>query len=303
MSKLNLSEVVVQRVEPPTAPGGYLEPSHVFSTANPTALMQAAINVLHQLQVDCVAKHEQFKIKCNAYRSCARLSFYVHVFSVADGKQKRYAVEFQRRAGDSMHFSEIYRAAKRALSENHLIEKVKVASSIRADTPAPPPLDQVVSVDQVKQTVKSLLVMVNSKHEDMKAQAMSALADITASDPKIQNMMVECGALDAMVEELCSVTQDVGRCAVTGVANLAHENESVCHKIHEAGAVKTLLQLAKSEIPQTARESARLLANLGSMLGKKVCDSEFRSTLKQIMGGRDPKARQYVGPLVELLDF
>jgi hypothetical protein len=157
-SKLALSEAVIQRVEPPSPPGGYLEPSyHVFSSANPTALVQSVLNVLHQQQVDCVVKHEQFKIKCAAYKSCARLSFYVHVFSVGEGSVKRYAVEFQRRSGDALHFSEIYRAAKRTLAENHLIEKVK-ASSIRADTPtAPPPGDAQISVDQMKDTVKSLL--------------------------------------------------------------------------------------------------------------------------------------------------
>jgi hypothetical protein len=301
-SKLALSEAVVQRVEPPLPPGGYLEPSyHVFSTANPTALIQSVLNVLHQQQVDCVAKHEQFKIKCSAYRSCARLSFYVHVFSAGEGS-KRYAVEFQRRSGDALHFSEIYRSAKRSLAEQHLIEKVK-ASSIRPDLPAPPPIDMQITVDQVKDTVKALLLMVTSKYVDLKAQGMVALADLTTSDPKVQKMMVEGGALDAMVEELSCQSQDVQRCAVTGIANLAHEREQVCHKIYDAGAVKQLLVLAKSETPQVARECARLLANLGTTLGKKVVDSEFRATLKHIRGGRDSRAREYIAPLIELLGF
>jgi hypothetical protein len=302
-SKLALSEAVVQRVEPPSPPGGYLEPSyHVFSSANPVAIISSVLNVLHGQQVDCVVKHEQFKIKCAAYRSCARLTFYVHVFSVGEGNNKRYAVEFQRRSGDTLHFSEIYRAAKRMLAENQMIEKVK-ASSIRPDTPAPPPLDGQVTLEQVKETVKALLQMVNSKYVDLKAHGMVALADLTASDPKIQKMMIDSGALDSMLEELSCQSPDVHRCAITGIANLACDREQVCHKIADAGAIKSLLQLAKSETPQIARECARLLANLGTTLGKKVVDAEFKNTLKHIRGGRDSRAREYIAPLLELLGF
>jgi hypothetical protein len=311
-NKLALSQVVVARVEPPSPPGGYLEPSyHVFSSANPTALMQSVLNVLAAQQVDCEARHQEFKIKCHAYRSCARLSFYVHVFSVGEGTSKRYAVEFQRRTGDSMHFREIYRSAKRSLAENQLIERVK-ASSIRPDQPAPPPLEAQVTLEQVKDTVKSLLLMVNSKFVDLKTQGLVALADLTASEPKVQSMMLESGVLDALVQELTSSSStsttsasatvaDISRCAVTGLANLAHEREHVCQKIAETGAVKTLLQLAKSEVAQIARECARLLANLGSTLGKKVIDTEFKNVLKHIRGGRDQKAREYIAPLVEIL--
>jgi hypothetical protein len=301
-SKLHLSEAVIPRVEPPSPPGGYLEPSyHFFSAANPTALVQSILALLATLQVDCTPKHEQFRIKCSAYRSCARLSFYVHVF-VSESVQtaKRYAVEFQRRSGDALHFSEIYRAAKRSLAEQHLIEKVK-ASTIRADTPSAPPLDSVVTVDQMKQTVKSLLLMIQSKCVDLKAQGIVTLADLTAADPKVQKMMIETGVLDALVEELSCQSTDVHRCAITGIANLAHERDAVCAKLAECGAVKVLLGLAKSDTPQVVRETARLLANIGTTLGTKVVDTEFKSTLKQIRGCRDARARQHISPLVELL--
>jgi hypothetical protein len=301
-NKIALSEAVIQRAEPQGPPGGYLEPSyHFFSSANPTALIQSILALLSNLQVDCTPKHEQFKIKCAAYRSCARLSFYVHVFAV-DAVQglKRYAIEFQRRTGDALHFSEIYRASKRGLSEQHLIEKVKGAT-VRTETPAPPPLDAVITVDQVRQTVKSLLMMVTSKCLDLKTQAIVTLADMTAAEPKVQKMMVDEGVLDALVDELSTSSADIHRCAVTGIANLAHERDSVCTKLQEIGAIKTLLALAKSEVPQVVRETARLLANIGTTLGTKVVDTEFRATLKSIRGGRDMRARQHISALAELL--
>jgi len=303
-SKLALSEVVIPRAEPPSPPGGYLEPSyHVFSTANPSMLVQQVLNVLAQQQVDCVAKYDQFKIKCASYKSSAKLSFSVHIFSVSEGSNKRYAVEFQRRSGDALHFSEMYRSVKRSLAGNHLIEKLtkKEASSIRAEQPVAAPLDVQITVEQMKATVVSLLKMAVSKEIDLKAQGMIALSDLTVSEPKIQQMMIETGVLTAMVDDLSCQSSDVQRCCVTGIANLAHERDQVCHKVYEAGAVKTVLQLAKSETPQLARESARLLANLGATLGKKVLDSEFKNTLTHIRGGRDARAREYIAPLVELL--
>jgi hypothetical protein len=181
-----------------------------------------------------------------------------------------------------------------------MIEKVK-ASSIRPDLPAPPPIDMQITLDQFKETVKSLLKMITSRYVDLKAQGMVALAELTSSDPKVQKMMVEGGALDAMVEELACQSPEVVRCAVSGIANLAHEREQVCHKIHDAGAVKLLLNLAKSKTPQIARESARLLANLGTTLGKKVIDSDFKAVLEHIRGGRDSRARGYIANLVDIL--
>jgi len=266
--------------------------------------MASVLTFLHQLQVDVKPKHDQFKIKCCAYRACARLSFYVHVFSMspvnASTTEKRYAVEFQRRSGDALFFSEIYRQAKRNLSEQHLILIEKSKGSTVQEKQVPQ-LDAPVTVDQVRQTTKNLLQMVASKCADIKAQAIVALADLTASDPKVKDMMIQEGVLDAMIEELSSPAADVHRCAVTAVANLAFERDQVCGLLQEKGAVKILLQLAHSETAQVVRECARILANVGQTLGKKICDTEFKSTLKHIRGCPDSRAREHISQLLEQL--
>jgi len=73
----------------------------------------------------------------------------------------------------------------------------------------------------------------------------------------------------------------------------------VCARVHERGVVKTLCTLAHSEVPQVVREVARLLSMVGSALGTKVMDTEFKSTLKHLSGCRDPRARDYAATLFE----
>jgi len=153
----------------------------------------------------------------------------------------------------------------------------------------------------MRQTVKSLLNMIQSKCVDLKQQGIVTLADLTAADPKVQKMMIEVGVADAFIEELACENVDVHRCAVTGLANLCQDRDSVCAKLQECGGIKTLQQLAKSETPQVVREAARLLAHVGTALGTKVVDVEFKQTLKHIRGCRDARARQHISGLVELL--
>lgn len=55
------------RVEPPSPPGDYLEPAyHVFSAANPTALMASVLTFLHQLQVSCVMSTRLWCLVCGS---------------------------------------------------------------------------------------------------------------------------------------------------------------------------------------------------------------------------------------------
>jgi len=304
-SKLALSQVMVPRVEPPTPPGGYLEASsHFYSGASPASLIQTLLLLLGQFLVDCKAKHEQFRIKCDAYRSSARLSFWVTIFSASEKASGRYIVEFQRRTGDALYFGELFRAAKRGLAEQNMVEGV-VGSSIPEPTSAQlPMLECEVTFQHVRQTVKSLLQMVQSNCVDIKTQGIIVLADLTAAAREVQSMMVEAGVLEVLIEHLSSTQTDVHRSAITGIANLAKDDgalgESVCKRLHARGVVKKLCVMANSEVPQVVREVARLLSLVGSALGTKVMDDrEFSSTLKGLAGCRDPRARDYAATCLD----
>jgi len=287
------------RVEPPSPPGGYLEPSHVQSSANPVALIQALLTILRQLGIDCESKQEHFKIRCTGLKGYARLSFNVRVWRM----DRDYAVEFQRRSGCAFHFAEVYRQTKESLAADQLLSgagAVHVSSEARSlPTASPPPLEAVVTVEQLKQSVKALLTMVASPSVDVKVQGIAALADLTASDAQVQKMMVGCGVLEALVRELPVEDEDVQRCAVTGLANLCRDRESACDKVLQAGGVKPLLAMARSKSPQLLRETARLVVIMGSALGSKVQDDEYRRTLKHLMSVSDPRTRDFASQLLE----
>jgi hypothetical protein len=85
-------------VEPPQPPGGYLEPAyHFFSRTTPKTILDTIVAVLSTAGVDCILKHDRFRISCAVYSAGQRLPFSVRVFAT-DGFDRRYAVEFQRRA-------------------------------------------------------------------------------------------------------------------------------------------------------------------------------------------------------------
>jgi len=87
--------------EPPTAPGGYLEPSyHFISRVKPTVLLQAIVSVMQNNGIDFQLNSKKYKVKCALYPiGEPKVPFVASVFQMDSDKMgKRYAVEFQRRS-------------------------------------------------------------------------------------------------------------------------------------------------------------------------------------------------------------
>jgi len=306
------------RVEPPFAPANYVETSSVTAEAEPSYLVTVLLTVLRRMGVDCVVKHEEFRLACCALKGCSRLTFSARVWRLEQlqdkGSSGQYSVELQRRAGCALHFAEVFRQAKAALAQENVLV-ASVGASDALDAAAPPPLEASVTAEQVKQTVAALSKMAGSKCVELKVQGLAALADLTA-DSSRQSQLVELKVLDMLLTELClasaanastnastaSEDADIARCAVTGIANLCRDRaDKLCPKLQQCGAVKTLLALAKHKSTQLVRETARLLSIVATALGTKVLDNEFKATLKLLMGSSDPKAREYVSQVLEQL--
>lgn len=310
-----LSEVL-DNAEPPRVPGGYLEPSyHFFTESSPSRVLSTLLPILQAAQVDCFQRLEKYKVKCTAYRNGARLPFTVRVWLAPDGSEcggneqgsdivsppAKYAVEFQRRSGDIFYFNELYRNAKRALHAQGLVDS-ELCAADKTPTPTAPALDAQITTEQAKETLKNLLQMASSKYVDVKHQALLALADlVNNAGAKVQSLMVATGVVELLAEELNCSNEDVHSCALTALATLCRDKEDVCKRAHDAGVITTLLSLRGSARLQVVRECARALGHIGSSLGTKVIDDNFRSALAQFRYCRDARAREYVAPLLESL--
>lgn len=295
---------------PPAPPGGYLEPSyHFLSCTRPLTLLQSVLQFLEEKLVDCIAKYDKYKVSCVAYKEGGRLHFTIRIFSVPQGK---LAIEFQRREGCVMHFNELYRSGRETLKSKRLVDVEEQSSP--SDTDTSPSFEsesskeriqplQDPTCEQVRETLRCLLAQAtNDTYLDVKIGALSALARLTVTGcDVVQEVLVSDGAVEAFVNDLYSDVEDVHRCAATGLANLAAKKDGVCARIVNAGGVKKLVELARSKVPEVVRECAQALAKIGSQLGARVLDDNFKKALEHCRCSPDPRAREHVAGLMESL--
>jgi len=142
-----------------------------------------------------------------------------------------------------------------------------------------PKLDDVTVTDkQIRETLQCLLQMASSSCCDVKCQAIAALSKMSTEE-QVQKLMLEEACLDAFLTAASSKMDDIHRCAVYGLANLAQSGVSICQLIVEKGGVSVLCSLSHSPTNQVVRDCSRALASIASRLGSSVVNDEFRETL------------------------
>jgi hypothetical protein len=299
-----------ERPEPPAPKGGYLEPLHhvlLAANADPTHSFIHCLDSLREQGVDCVSKDAKFKIDCCAYHEGAKLTFKVRVYSLPKPK---YCMEFQRRSGNSMRFSQIYRACLLHLDSRRLLAE----EAMSCLPPAPPVPAAAVSFDTAKaaDAVDSLRQMASSSYIDVVCEAVRALSEL-ASDPSLQPTLLAGGILEVFIEGVRSESEDLRRCAVTGCANLADRHAAACRELVRVGCVRLILETIKNHgadgqpkdyTPQLVREMARLLVNVRKELGRDMLASAQTEALQaheKMCHSSDAIVRQHADMLSDIL--
>ena len=319
---------------PVSPPGGYLEPSsHFFvNSSSPAAVLQSLLSVLQTSGVDCQLHPECFKMKCEAYRDCSRVEFCVRLFAIGD-ERGDFAVEFQRRFGDGIAFHSIYADTRKAFEQQTLQQQqspqtaeqqaaqqsasVSAGSSDQAYTASsPPPLSAAPSsgssssplrcppldipemrcCKQVQcDVLKYLLAMCKSDCVDVKANAITALAEMS-SKREMKEAMLQSGAVDIFLQSLSCSYQDVHRCALTGLANLitCRRNTGTCQLwMQKEKMAHMLCKLINSGCPQIVREAARSMELIAETLKDQLKDDVcFRHCVEKLLCSQDLQARQ-----------
>lgn len=288
---------------PPSPPGGWLEPNyHFVSASEPLDLFQAVQSFLEEKSIDFTVKPAKYKCKCVTYREGGRLPFFVRIFSTAVPKQ--YAVEFQRRSGDIIHFSEIYREAKYLLNQaGHVVNEGPPSPTFQSFRV--PELDVEVTKEETEETVNCLLSMAGSNYDDVKSQAVQALSQMTLSTDS-QEIMIQGSAFDLMVDSLSSSHEDIHRCAATAIANLVEGRPEAAKTLQEKNAVVTFLALStQSDCTEVVRESTRALANMGALLKAGLAGDPpvagLDEGISQLALSGDTKTRAYASSLQQSL--
>jgi len=162
-----------------------------------------------------------------------------------------------------------------------------------------PKLDDVTVTDaQIKETLNCLLQMASSSCCDVKSQAIAALSKMS-TEAQVQKLMIEEACLDAFMDAASSKLEDIHRCAVHALANLA-QYDSICRSIVEKGGVHVLCSLSHSGANQVVRDCSRALSSIAATLGSSVVDDEFRETLMILRRSPDPFAQQAARQLEDL---
>ena len=296
---------------PPCPPGGYLEPSsHFFvsATDNPQSVLQSLYDLLRERQVDCEMCPDGWKMRGEAYRECARVEFLVRLFSTPSNARGEYAVEFQRRFGDGMVFHNLYAEVKKAWEGQQSAHSSPVHNRAVMSPLTCPPLDDQPDMQccrQEQQTVlKCLLQMCKSECVDVKANAITALAEMS-SKPEYKAAMLECGVVEQFIQCLGCTYSDVHRCALTGLANLVscRRNRITCTAWMQSEKIKhAMCKLITSGCPQVVRECARSFAFIAETLKDQVKDDAcFRHCVEKLMKSQDAQARMHAQKAAETL--
>lgn len=292
--------------EPPSPPGGYLEPNtHFFVSAAPADILQLLLRVLDEKSVDWVVCPNSYKLKCEAYLHSMRIEFIARIFhtpcpQALPSDPPRYAVEFQRRFGDGMFFFTLFQEIHDAFApiEANACPKRR---AMRLQSPGilECPSLNIPELKCSRQTtcddLQALLEMSASDCVDVKVNAIAALADMSAN-PEFKYIMLEKGCAELFIRCLNCTYGDVHRCAITGLSNLIScgKNKSVCDKIvDESPAIQAIQQHTTSKCQKTVREAARAMDYICKTLKAKVRDDDtVLKCIQSLACSRDNQARE-----------
>lgn len=286
------------RGEPPQPPGGYLEKATTFfTTVGPQKAMQHFVEILKDLQIDYTMRPDKFKLKCETYPRGVRLPFNVRMFS----QGQRYAVELQKRAGDTVCFSKIY---------NDFVAKCAARGLCKASTASkwPPSGFNVVKFsifdsDELDVSMNPLMKMADSEFVDTKSVAVAALSDLTSDKAVVDWIASKMESYaELFVKLIRCKTEDVHRAAISCVANMSL-NEDVCGAFKKTDCTLNLVKMLSSENAQVVRESTRALKNLGTCLGKGCFRAAGfgQSDLHNLLSSNDSRVRDHAASLKRIL--
>jgi hypothetical protein len=213
---------------PPPVPAGYLEPCYHLTfplTTKGKEVLDAVAALFRSFGENIIIETERatpFRLRCSAYPVDApSMSYVVRVYLYSPPGGQCQAIEFQRRNGDLVLFSDIWDRTRR-----HLIN-TKIISNVALPPPRPtlPKLPSVtISEEQIKRSLECLLQMAASDFEDVKVQAVTALCRMSVDHVNRKCMRGSQDCLRILLNSL-GFADDADRCAFYALLNLVGQGD------------------------------------------------------------------------------
>lgn len=250
--------------EPLSPPGGFVEPSyHIVSTTHIDRLHNAVISTLEENNVDIIGKNDPFCLECVAFKSFHRLSFRVYFFKAPEmSGTNSYFVEFQRRLGDSLMFSNLYASLTANLFRLDMVTHPKSPSKRLERLNLKFGSENELQKDHSK-CLQTFLSGIESDLCDLQVPYLEGLATLTSIKGTLRSLLcshLQKNGLEIFRKCLTSSHEDVSRCALAILAHAAEDNDSVASTItQDKDFMLKLLGVATAPCLQTRRELNRLL--------------------------------------------
>ncbi len=100
---------------------------------------------------------------------------------------------------------------------------------------------------------------------DVKYEACRGLLLLTNKDATVIVLLLQANVDKYLANCIALEYEDVHRCAISALANLSKNRESVCNQVFNSPSYPFLLTRCKSPTLQVVRESMRLLCNMGQI--------------------------------------
>jgi hypothetical protein len=217
--------------------------------------------VFNGMNIDLDFLPEKLRINCQYYSETGSqyIPFIARVFR-KEGDNK-LLFEFQRRRGDATVFTEIYReCVKYICNDSRIIpESYKKEKKVFVFNP---PEQREFTKEEIKNAIYPLLQMCQSKFNDVKDEALQAIASLSFEN-KYKFPMVELGFVKQLVSCLKIESEDIQRTALSSLKHLtsisAGREEFL--KQHWIEPIEKIKNETKNK--QMEREIRGILKNIG----------------------------------------
>jgi hypothetical protein len=261
--------------------------SHFFvkpsvSARDASALILAS---LKESLVDTEIDPDRYRVRCDAYPDGSHVIFHVNFYltvASSDTEPGMVVVEYQRRHGDVIIFSELYRQGLRAMHKVGAVQEQKLRDLgfaglqwapgyLPPDTVpcAPRPVTD-LSRSGAEASLGHMADMLQSTYCDVKMNAAEAAGALSA-DAHNQLPIANSSLGEVLVQNLACESADVRRACCTAVAHLA-ANKEAAQRLCALGAGARLVELIEQPFcQQSVREAGRGLSNLSKVAGADLC--------------------------------
>lgn len=257
---------------PPSLPE-YIDPFYHFACATQAAdLFQSVFSTMKRGGVDVEPKPEKFRMRCKSYPNGSLLCFVIRIYR--DSQKSQSVVECQRRSGCVLRFSDLYKSLKKQVDPN----------SRDLSAAAPTRQEFEINTEHAQETTKCLLLMASSHFVDVKSKAVEALASLSGQDRNVQDMLINNGSVNLLLDGCANKVEDVYRPSLTALANLSDGRADVCRTIADSSLhyLAEKYTSPQENSPQVVRECTRVLANIGLNLKDTMRDESVNTAVKNL---------------------